>query len=631
MDDRKTPAEPDSTPHAPTESASASHPPQNQRAHEQRTLFFAIATAIGFHIAMLLVVNGMTLLSHHGSGNDTRNDPFHASEYDASRDVNREKYLKAALTNFVAEEMVTQKRPSPTNESDHKPQIEDTSAIPLPNTDSNVTARSAEQLPTPDKFVMDVTDTMTPSDAPSSPTAGESSMAIDFGDDDALTRDLIQATDVIAGVLPQAYSETSSPTTASDSVGQRKDATLDNIGTERRSGALDAGTRAGATSGRPAAVGGDAGQTATASTPQVATIAGNDVTADAAASLGSIASSNDFYVQLKYTPAPDGGYLFQVKLVPKEGVQFLRIKQNVFFLIDRSHSIDKRQYATSKKAVIDCLEMLQADDTFNIFVFDKGVVKMSETPIAWSSDAIQQARQFLANQPYGGMFASTDLYSSLDKIVPKAVADTEVNTAILMSDGDTFLPREKQRSTISQWSLRNRGKVSLFCVAAGSGNNLSLLDLLAANNKGTLAYCRQQEDLPATLKDLAQKIQNPIGKDIVVTVIPPDDGTEITIFPRPRRLADLYEHTPYVLCGHVNQMSDFYIFLQGRYYDRWFDIKQLVSFEKGKPGNAATMEKTWAIHQAYECYDHFLAEGDASHLYQAKRLLDPYKIPVAFP
>ncbi|SCA62474.1 hypothetical protein SCG7086_AA_00560 [Chlamydiales bacterium SCGC AG-110-P3] len=601
--------------------------PQTDQDHttkERRTLLLSSVTAISFHVLMLFLVNGMGLLTHHGSGNETSNNALYARPDESKH--NRQEQLNESLKKFVIQDTITATKAAPSNEMEHAPQPQNAATISLPDSESNLTARAADQFITHDALTMNLTDAQDTGSFSS--ISDTSSMTIDFGDNDSLTQDLIQATDVIAGILPQAYSDIASPTQSSDKIGQRQDTTLDNIGTERRSGSLDAGMRAGATGGRLLSEGAEAREIGAVGGAQVSAVDSSDLTADASSSLGSVASSNDFTIELRYTPARQGGYLFQVKLVPKDGVQFLRIKQNVFFLVDRSRSIDRRRYEISKKAVIDCLEILQPDDTFNILVFDKSVLSMADRAIPWSPQAIERARHFLSKQEYGGM---TDLYSSLDKIVPKVVADTEVNTAILMSDGDTFLAREKQRSTISQWSLRNRGKVSLFCMAAGKGNNLPLLDLLAANNKGTLSYCRQHEELPSTLRDLMQRIQNPIGKDIVVTVIPPNDGTEITIFPRPRRLADLYEHTPYVLNGHVNQISDFYIFLQGRYYDRWFDIKQLVSFDKGKPGNSETMTKTWTVHQAYDCYDHFLAEGEIKHLNHAERLLAPFNIPIAFP
>ena len=72
-------------------------------------------------------------------------------------------------------------------------------------------------------------------------------------------------------------------------------------------------------------------------------------------------------------------------------------------------------------------------------IFDDKVVKYSHKNIVWNPKNVSLAKQFLNNQKHGGFFATTDLYSSLDKIVPDAVQEDEVNTAILLSDGDTYI------------------------------------------------------------------------------------------------------------------------------------------------------------------------------------------------
>ena len=204
-------------------------------------------------------------------------------------------------------------------------------------------------------------------------------------------------------------------------------------------------------------------------------------------SFGAIASTENFTLEVEYAPIQDEhGYFFCIKLLPKSGVVFKRIRQNLFFLIDRSHSIASDRFDATKRAVLQALPLLSQEDTFNILVFDTKIVRMSEVNLPFNRSSLEQAEIFLSSQKYGGIFASTDLYSSLGDIVPDAVAGTEVNTAILLSDGDTYLRKDNQRETIGKWTKHNSGKVSLFSVAAGKGNNLPLLDVLSSLNKGAL-------------------------------------------------------------------------------------------------------------------------------------------------
>lgn len=344
---------------------------------------------------------------------------------------------------------------------------------------------------------------------------------------------------------------------------------------------------------------------------------------------GGIANSNDFDVSLEYAPNANGkGLFFRVTLIPKRNVLFKTIAQNVVFLIDRSHSIDKERYATSKKAVLDALRILRPEDHFNILVFDDHVTSFASQMLSSTPYNIEVARQFLHAQPYGGMFASTDLYSSLGNIIPDIVESKEVNAAILLSDGDTFLSKDKQRRSIASWTDHNEGKVALFCVTAGSGNNLPLLDFLAAENKGALIHA--ETSIGEALSGLMNQICNPIAKDIIASAVSRTPGVTLFLYPPNNRQAHLYQNKPYVLYGSIDSPADFYLFLQGKYYDRWLDIRQLISFQQGTQIASAELEKAVAIQQAYDHYEEYLRNGSHTSLLQARKLLLAHKLPVAF-
>ena len=171
--------------------------------------------------------------------------------------------------------------------------------------------------------------------------------------------------------------------------------------------------------------------------------------------------------------------------------------------------------------------------------------------LPWNRENFLSAYEFLKQQKHGGIFATTDLYTSLGDIVPDAVADFEVNTTILLSDGDTFLSRESQRKSIGKSTKKNGGKVSLLCMAAGPQNNLPLLDLLSSFNKGYLCYASDLNEMDNAFERLMLSIQNPIGKDMVATAIASPD-TQVVLYPRSSRMPDLYKQTPYVIYGTID-------------------------------------------------------------------------------
>ncbi len=242
------------------------------------------------------------------------------------------------------------------------------------------------------------------------------------------------------------------------------------------------------------------------------------------------------------------------------------------------------------------------------------------SPIRCSTKTSQEVGKVRAH------FAATELYASLDKIIPQDVSDHEVNTAILISDGDTFLSQEKQRKMIGEWTKRNQGKICLYSIATGTGNNLPLLDMISAFNQGYLIYSQDYNKLNPMIVKLLQAIQAPIGKEMVATPISVDKQTTVLLQPKAVRLADLYEHRPFVVYGSTNRLSAFILFLQGKYYDRRFDIKKKISFENAKIGSFS-IERKWTQLLAHEFYARYFEDGNLGHLEAAKQLLLPMNIP----
>lgn len=347
-------------------------------------------------------------------------------------------------------------------------------------------------------------------------------------------------------------------------------------------------------------------------------------------SAGTIAGSEHFDVEVEYAPKSfKPGYVFKVTFLPRKEVIFKRIRQNIFFLIDRSNSIPRLRYALNKRVVSEALDYLKQGDTFNILIFDDRVVKLGAEPLEWNEANILEARTFLEKQGHGGLFAATELYASLDKIIPQNVSDQEVNTALLLSDGDTYLSQEKQRRMIGEWTLRNQGKVELFSIASGPGNNLPLLDLISAFNLGNLIYTPDHNNLNSLTVNLMQTIQAPIGKDMVATPIAAEKQTLVLLQPKAIRLQNLFQHRPYIIYGSTNTLSDFILFLQGKYYDQHFDIKKKISF-KGARLSSLPIERKWTQLLAHEHYARYFEDGNTAHLEAAKQLLLPLNIPTAW-
>lgn len=346
--------------------------------------------------------------------------------------------------------------------------------------------------------------------------------------------------------------------------------------------------------------------------------------------VSTLASSDSFNFDVEYAQDIDGEYLFRARFYPKERIKFKRIRQNFYFVLDRSHSIGKQRYQLAKSAVLDALTQLEKGDTFNILVFDDHVVRLSNENLPATEEAFAYAIDWLSKQTNGGLFAGTELYTSLGQIIPKVVADEEVHTAILFSDGNTVLSREKQRSSISGWTQSNQGKVALFAVAVGRDNNIALLDLLTSMNKGNLFYSSNMQETQAITRRLIEEIGRPIGKDLHISALSKASPDPLILYPKQNRLSDLYENRPLIVMGKVKKLSPLYLFVQGRYYDNWLDIEKEVLFQNAQQVAYADLDRSWTLHQVNDVYDAYLQDGSLSRLSLLRRMLMPLKLQSAF-
>jgi hypothetical protein len=339
---------------------------------------------------------------------------------------------------------------------------------------------------------------------------------------------------------------------------------------------------------------------------------------------------DDFDVNVHLMPEKEGsGYVFTLVLTPRPDTNAERITQNFYFLIDRSHSVDKNRFTTFKKGVLKALPFIQEGDTFNICIFDNKVALLSEKNLPMTPKSLQMAADFLEKEAHGGRFASGDLYTYLDKIVPTSVTPDHINTAILLSNGKTSLTPKKQQKAIQNWINKNEGKVALYSAAIGQDNNLVLLDLLSTCNGGELLYSDTHSGFSRKLAKLILTLKDPIAKEITLFGLPADPDAKITFYPVSSYLPALYQSKPYVIQGTIDQITDFTLLFEAVNGEQKLQIAKKISFEKATKASAV-LAKKWENRRASLCYEQFLDTGKEEELLKAKELLKATCGEIAF-
>jgi hypothetical protein len=213
-----------------------------------------------------------------------------------------------------------------------------------------------------------------------------------------------------------------------------------------------------------------------------------------------------------------------------------------------------------------------------------------------------------------------DLYACLGKIIPSQVDEEEAHTAILISDGESSLKLDKQRSLINAWLQANRGKITLYTAAVGQDNNLSSLDLLGTASRGSLLYSDTHTGFPRKLAKLILTLRSPVAKEMSLNIVANDPSSRLQLYPSSSRLPYLFSDHPYVLYGTAEKLSDFTLILEGKNKGQILSIKKEISFNKSRPASRL-LSKEWQTQQAHLFYEQYLQEGKPALLEQAQKLL----------
>jgi hypothetical protein len=345
--------------------------------------------------------------------------------------------------------------------------------------------------------------------------------------------------------------------------------------------------------------------------------------------LATLSCKDYFNIEVTFSPQiNEKGYIFAITLIPKSSIKLHRLKQNIFFLIDKSNSIQKDRLTSTRHAIASSLSFLNEEDSFNILAFDTKLDVLSNNNLKNDNISLSRAKGFLRKQNIGSFFSSTNFSIPLYKILDDNVKKDEINIAILLSNGDG-LHKFKNYRILNDWTKLNGGNLSLFTLGLNDDKNLSILELFSNLNKGKLLYSTTSKGIKRKLQKLLKSLNYPIAKDLVVNTICLDNKTNITLYPPSHQSPNIYINEPYVILGTIDKLQDFTIFLQGKCKNSFFNLKKHINFDQAKQVGIS-LQKELAIKQASLCYEKYLTDNNTSHLQEAENHLEPFEIKPVF-
>lgn len=342
------------------------------------------------------------------------------------------------------------------------------------------------------------------------------------------------------------------------------------------------------------------------------------------------ASNENFQVKTKfYRRLADSDLVFETSYQPKSDTAFAPLGQNFIFYIDQSSVIGSQRFANFKQAVIEALDTLQRDDRFNIVFFNKKAMSFSPQSAVATEENVAAAKSFIQKQKCGRTYTYSDFYACLDHLPVPKLEEGEVGSALLLTNGESRLGRDRQRRSIANFKEKNEGRVSLFVFAEDRGENLPTLEVLAHFNKGQLHCLSQDLLLSQQLIEQIDSLRFAIGKEMCATMIClQKSGAKL--LPSSGVLSNFNPKIEFRVMGNCSETDKFYLYLQGRHGSQWLDIKCCIDEDRSIEQPNVDVERRYVILQAFEHYGNYLKSADLNELRTAHELLSKLGYPVAF-
>jgi Ca-activated chloride channel homolog len=308
---------------------------------------------------------------------------------------------------------------------------------------------------------------------------------------------------------------------------------------------------------------------------------------------------------------PDGGYFLMLISPQSQAMASTIVEKDVVFAVDTSGSMaENHKLDQARKALLFCLQNLNAKDRFNIVRFSteaeslfNGLEKVSQVSRSKAEEYVK------ALKPIGG----TALHEALMKALEDAKEGREANRPcfiVLLTDGKPTIGLTRDDGIVAEVNTIAKGNaVRLFCLGIGTDVNAHLLDRLAETTRAASQYVLPEEDLEIKISGFYAKINEPVLANPKLRF----SGSVRTCKLQPSELPDVFKGEQIVVMGRFKGSGDEAIVVEGAVNGKM----RTFTYEKNFPTKATGNEfvpRLWAARRVGFLLDQIRLNGESREL-----------------
>jgi Ca-activated chloride channel family protein len=207
-------------------------------------------------------------------------------------------------------------------------------------------------------------------------------------------------------------------------------------------------------------------------------------------------------------PETGQGYFTMMLYPPMEHALLARSPMEMVFVLDCSGSMNGRPLNQAKNAVHVALDHLQEGDTFQIIRFSENSTQLGATPLAATPVNIKRARDYLARLNGTG---GTQMIEGIKAALDFPHDPSRLRFVSFMTDG--YIGNELEIIG----AVHDRiGAARIFSFGVGSSVNRYLLERMAKEGRGAVAYLGPQDSAKKLMADFFGRISHPALTDIEI-------------------------------------------------------------------------------------------------------------------
>ena len=191
-------------------------------------------------------------------------------------------------------------------------------------------------------------------------------------------------------------------------------------------------------------------------------------------------------------------------------IQPRAVPRDLTFVIDVSGSMSGEKIEQARAAGKQILRSLSSIDRFRLIDFSSDVRTFRGRFSTATRENIHAAERYLDELDAQG---STNISAALDEALSSPVQSGRLPIVLFLTDGQPTVG-ERDASVIASNVAKRRGSRRLFTFGVGADLNVSLIEQLALEGRGTASFVRPEESVERAVGIVASRLTSPLVTDV---------------------------------------------------------------------------------------------------------------------